>query len=137
MIGAVEIGQAFTKDLPGAMSGSQLIQAREKGHEITYSTKGIRKRYWEFTPDITRQRTVFMRRASARVGERLISQINLVLGRDVDDASRLYFSGRYNRGILRKWPHESGHSRPGAILLGRADVSGSRFETDQFTSLLS
>ena len=64
---------------------------------------------------------MFIRRASARVADRAIGHIDLGKGEDVKYAGRLYFSGRTNRGILRKWTNESGHYRPCAESLGIRD----------------
>ncbi|MHC5937906.1 hypothetical protein [Nostoc sp.] len=65
---------------------------------------------------------MFIRRASARVADRAIGHIDLAKGEDVKYAGRLYFLGRNNRGILRKWTNESGHYRPAGEFMSNADL---------------
>jgi hypothetical protein len=79
---------------------------------------------------------VFICRASARVGGRPIGHVDLAMGKDVDYAGRLYFSGRANRGILRKWTNESGHYRPTSELMSNAGLPNELFEPGQFKSLI-
>ncbi|AFZ36517.1 hypothetical protein Sta7437_2998 [Stanieria cyanosphaera PCC 7437] len=59
------------------------------------------------------------------------------MGREVDYAGRLYFSGRTNRGILRKWTNESGHYRPPAKFKSMAGLPENLFQSGQFDSLIS
>jgi hypothetical protein len=86
---------------------------------------------------VTQEGIVFIRKASAKVGSRLIGHIDLAIGREVDYAGRLYFSGRTNRGILRKWTNESGHYRPSPDSISWANLPEERFQSGQFESLIS
>lgn len=86
---------------------------------------------------VTQGGIIFVRRASARVGNSLIGHIDLAMGRDVEYAGRLYFSGRYNRGVLRKWKNESGHYRPDAAFMVQANLPLELFEAGKFESLVS
>jgi filamentous hemagglutinin len=86
---------------------------------------------------VTQEGTVFIRRASAKVGNSLIGHVDWAIGREVDYAGRLYFSGRTSRGILRKWTNESGHYRPPADARGNACLPDEKFQSGQFKSLLS
>jgi hypothetical protein len=86
---------------------------------------------------VTQDGTVFIRRASAKVGNSLIGHVDLAMGREVDYAGRLYFSGRTSRGILRKWTNESGHYRPPADARNNAELPDDKFQSGRFRSLLS
>jgi hypothetical protein len=86
---------------------------------------------------VTQDGTIFIRRASAKVGNSLIGHVDLAMGYDVDYAGRLYFSGRTSRGILRKWTNESGHYRPSADSRNNAGLPDEKFQSGQFRSLLS
>ena len=86
---------------------------------------------------VTIEGQVFICRASARVGGRPIGHVDLAMGKDVDYAGRLYFSGRTKRGILRKWTNESGHYRPTPELMNNAGLPAELFEQGQFKSLIS
>ncbi len=82
---------------------------------------------------------VLIRKSSAKVafGCRLISHIDLALGKEVNYAGRIYFSGRNNRGFLRKWTNESGHYRPTPEFIENASLPIEFFEAGQFTNLFS
>ncbi|MCY7332043.1 MAG: hypothetical protein LH649_05160 [Pseudanabaena sp. CAN_BIN31] len=86
---------------------------------------------------VTQEGVVFIRKANAKVGDSLIGHVDLAMGRDVDYAGRLYFSGRTNRGILRKWTNESGHYRPSTIARENAGLTESLFQSGHFKSLVS
>lgn len=86
---------------------------------------------------VTQEGIVFIRRASAKVGNSLIGHVDLAIGREVDYAGRLYFSGRTSRGILRRWTNESGHYRPTADARSNACLPEEKFQSGQFRSLLS
>ncbi|MEH1842395.1 MAG: hypothetical protein V7L20_27615 [Nostoc sp.] len=66
---------------------------------------------------------MFISRASARVADRAFGHIDLPKREDVKYVGRLYFSGRTNRGILRKWTNKSGHYRPDAESMSNADFA--------------
>ena len=53
------------------------------------------------------------------------------------EIGRLYFSGRTNRGILRKWTNESGHYRPPTIARENAGIPESLFQSGRFKSLVN
>ena len=80
---------------------------------------------------------VFIRRASAKVKGTLIGHIDLAMGKKVDYAGRLYFSGRTNRGILRKWTNESGHYRPSSRAKNSFGLPDMLFQSGQFEGLAS
>ncbi len=86
---------------------------------------------------VTQEGIVFIRKANAKVGSSLIGHVDLAMGRDVDYAGRLYFSGRTSRGILRKWTNESGHYRPPANARENAGLPVSLFQAGRFKSLIS
>jgi hypothetical protein len=54
------------------------------------------------------------------------------MGKEVDYAGRVYFSGRKNRGILRKWTNESGHYRPSPDFISAAGLPISQFQPGGF-----
>jgi hypothetical protein len=121
--------------LPRIIQKSRLIYRDEKWREVmpnqeSRTASGV----YNF---ITQEGVVFIRRANAKVGSSLIGHVDLAMGRDVDYAGRLYFSGRTNRGILRKWTNESGHYRPPAIARENAGLSESLFQSGRFKSLIS
>ena len=86
---------------------------------------------------VTQESIIFTRRASAKVGGSLIGHIDLAMGKEVDYAGRLYFSGRTNRGILRKWTNESGHYRPSPESRSSADLPEAQFQPGHFQELVS
>lgn len=86
---------------------------------------------------VTIEGIVFTRRASARVGGILIGHVDLAMGKKVDYAGRLYFSGRTNRGILRKWTNESGHYRPSPDAMDGAGLPEALFNPGQFKGLVN
>jgi hypothetical protein len=59
------------------------------------------------------------------------------MGREVDYAGRIYFSGRNKRGIIRKWTNESGHYRPDSEYMSNAGLPVELFEAGKFQSLIS
>lgn len=59
------------------------------------------------------------------------------MGRDVKYAGQIYFSGRTNRGILRKWTNESGHYQPSSEFMSNAGLPEEFFEPGKFKSLRS
>jgi hypothetical protein len=86
---------------------------------------------------VSQEGVILIRRASAKVGSSLIGHIDLAMGKEVDYAGRLYFSGRTNRGILRKWTNESGHYRPSPEFMSRAGLPKKLFQLGQYSSLIS
>ena len=86
---------------------------------------------------VTQEKIVFICKNSTRVGGRPISHIDLAMGKEVDYAGQLYFSGRANRGILRKWTNESGHYRPSSEFMKNACLPEELFKPGQFISLIS
>ena len=86
---------------------------------------------------VSLERQVLICRVSTRVGGQLIGHIDLAMGKDVEYAGRLYFSGRANRGILRKWTNESGHYQPPPEFINNAGLPEELFEPGQFKSLIS
>jgi hypothetical protein len=81
---------------------------------------------------VTQDGTIFIRKVRAVVDCRLIGHIDLAMGREVDYAGRLYFSGRKNRGILRKWTNESGHYRPSPDFISAAGLPLTQFQSGNF-----
>jgi hypothetical protein len=86
---------------------------------------------------VTQEGIIFIRRASSKVGGSLIGHLDLAMGREVDYAGRLYFSGRTNRGTLRKWTNESGHYRPSSDAKSTAGLPSELFQPGQFKGLVS
>ncbi|MFN6562823.1 MAG: hypothetical protein RMY28_023950 [Nostoc sp. ChiSLP01] len=125
----------FPEDLPRIIQRSQLVLRDGKWREVRYKrSERTASGVYNF---VTLEEKVFICRASARVGGRLINHVDLAMGRDVDYAGRLYFSGRAKRGILRKWTNESGHYRPTPELMSNAGLPEELFELGQFKSLIS
>jgi hypothetical protein len=125
----------FPEELPRIIQRSQLVFREGKWREVRYkheerTASGV----YNF---VTLEGKVFVCRASARVGGRPIGHVDLAMGKDVDYAGRLYFSGRAKRGILRKWTNESGHYRPTPEFMSNADLPEELFEPGQFKSLIS
>lgn len=125
----------FPEEDPMQIHRSKLISHTGKWQELTYNgQKRSASGVYNF---VTLEGKVFIRKASARLGNRLIGHIDLALGKAVDYAGRLYFSGRTNRGILRKWTNESGHYRPSPELFKNASLPEELFEAGHFNSLIS
>ncbi|MGF1974856.1 MAG: hypothetical protein RMY30_004565 [Nostoc sp. CmiSLP01] len=121
--------------MPRIIQRSQLVLRDGKWREVRYKrSERTASGVYNF---VTLEEKVFICRASARVGGRLINHVDLAMGRDVDYAGRLYFSGRAKRGILRKWTNESGHYRPTPELMSNAGLPEELFELGQFKSLIS
>lgn len=125
----------FPEDLPQIIQRSQLVFRDGKWREVGYkreerTASGV----YNF---VTLEGKVFIYKASARVGGRPIGHVDLAMGKDVDYAGRLYFSGRATRGILRKWTNESGHYRPTPEFISNAGLPEELFEPGQFKSLIS
>ncbi len=125
----------FPDDLPILIHRSGLVFKEGKWREVTY--KGEERSASGVYNFVTLEGKVFIRRASARVAGRAIGHIDLAMGKDVDYAGRLYFSGRTKRGILRKWTNESGHYRPDPKFISNAGLPEKLFEAGQFNSLIS
>ncbi|MBD2252290.1 hypothetical protein [Nostoc parmelioides] len=125
----------FPEDLPRIIQRSQLVLREGKWREVRYKSEE-RTASGEYN-FVTLEGQVFICRASARLGGRVIGHLDLAMGRDVDYAGRLYFSGRAKRGILRKWTNESGHYQPTPELMSKAGLPEELFEPDQFKSLIS
>ncbi|PHJ57294.1 hypothetical protein VF14_30270 [Nostoc linckia z18] len=126
----------FPKDLPRTIQRSRLVfkqgkwrEVRSKGEERTAS--GI----YNFV--VTLEGIVFIHRVSTTVGDKRIGHIDLAMGRDVKYAGQIYFSGRNNRGILRKWTNESGHYQPSPEFMNNAGLPEAFFEAGSFKSLKS
>jgi hypothetical protein len=86
---------------------------------------------------VTQQGVILIRKTSAKVANSAIGHVDLAMGREVDYAGRLYFSGRTNRGILRKWTNESGHYRPAPDFIAQACLPLELFQIGQFNNLVS
>jgi hypothetical protein len=125
----------FPEDLPRIIQRSQLVLREGQWREVRYNGEE-RTASGEYN-FVTLDGKVFICRASARVGGRPIGHIDLAMGKDVDYAGRLYFSGRANRGILRKWTNESGHYRPTPEFMSNTGLPEELFEPGQFKSLIS
>jgi len=121
--------------LPKVIQRSRLVYRDGKWIEII-SNQEIRTASGVYN-FVTQDGTIFIRRASAKVGNNLIGHVDLAMGCDVDYAGRLYFSGRTSRGILRKWTNESGHYRPSTDARSNAGLPDEKFQSGQFRSLLS
>ncbi|MHC5916870.1 MAG: hypothetical protein ACYTXE_39185 [Nostoc sp.] len=125
----------FPEDSPRIIQRSQLVLRDGKWREVRYKrSERTASGVYNF---VTLDGKVFIFRASATLGGRPIGHIDLAMGRDVDYAGRLYFSGRAKRGILRKWTNESGHYRPKRELMSNAGLPEELFEPGQFQSLIS
>ena len=125
----------FPEDLPRIIQRSQLVLREGKWREVRYKrSERTASGVYNF---VTLEGQMFICRASARVGGRAIGHVDLAMGKDVDYAGRLYFSGRTKRGILRKWTNESGHYRPTPELMSNAGLPEELFEPGQFKSLIS
>ncbi len=128
----------FPKDIVIPIQRSRLIIRDGKWREITYNGQDrTASGVYNFVTTI--EGIVLIRKASAKVGfgGRRISHIDLALGREVNYAGRISFSGRNNRGFLRKWTNESGHYRPTPEFIGNASLPIEFFEAGQFTNLIS
>ena len=127
----------FPEDSARTIQRSKLVlkegkwrEVRLKGEERTAS--GV----YNFV--VTLEGIVFIHRLSARVGDKPIGHIDLAMGNDVKYAGQIYFSGRTNRGILRKWTNESGHYRPLPEFISNADLLPQElFKPGKFKSLRS
>ncbi|MEI1375005.1 hypothetical protein PQG02_21500 [Nostoc sp. UHCC 0926] len=136
-MGLKKFPNLFPKDSPRIIQRSRLVLKQGKWREVRYKRQE-RTASGVYNFIVTLEGIVFIRRASARVADRAIGHIDLAKGEDVKYAGRLYFSGRTNRGILRKWTNESGHYRPGAESMSNADLLPQElFEPGQFKSLIS
>ena len=125
----------FPEDLPKIIQRSRLVYCDGKWREVMSNQKSrTASGVYNF---VTQEGVVPIRRANAKVGSSLIGHVDLAMGRDVDYAGRLYFSGRTNRGILRKWTNESGHYRPPTIARENAGIPESLFQSGHFKSLVS
>ena len=136
-LGLEKFHNLFPEDSPIMIQRAKLILKQGKWREVT--AKGEeRTASGVYNFIVTLEKIVFIRKASARDADRLIGHVDLAMGKDVNYAGRLYFSGRTNRGILRKWTNESGHYRPGAESMSNADLLPQElFEPGQFKSLIS
>lgn len=85
---------------------------------------------------VTQEQNIFIRKASAKIGNRPIGHLDLARGAEVDYAGRLYFSGRNKRGILRKWTNESGHYQPPPEFKHQACLPEELFQPGRFDSLI-
>ncbi|MDX2273040.1 MAG: hypothetical protein NW237_13980 [Cyanobacteriota bacterium] len=125
----------FPEDPPRIISRSKLEIHDGKWREIMSNLQSrTASGVYNF---VTIEEIIFIRRASAKVGGNLIGHIDLAMGKDVDYAGRLYFSGRTNRGILRKWTNESGHYRPSVDARKSAGLPEMLFQPGQFGGLAS
>jgi hypothetical protein len=125
----------FPEDSPRIINRSKLEFRDGKWREIMPSLESrTASGVYNF---VTLEGIIFMRRASAKVGGSLIGHIDLAMGKDVNYAGRLYFSGRTNRGILRKWTNESGHYRPSVNFRNSAGLPEELFQSGQFKSLVN
>lgn len=125
----------FPEDLPIMIQRSRLDREQRKWLEITY--KGEKRTASGVYNFVTIDRIVFIRKVSAWIANRRIGHIDLAKGQEVDYAGQIYFSGRSNRGILRKWTNESGHYRPTPEFMSNACLPEESFQPGQFKSLIS
>lgn len=125
----------FPEDLPRIIQRAQLVLKSGKWREVRY--KGEERTASGIYNFVTVEAQVFICRASVRIGGRPIGHVDLAMGKDVDYAGRLYFSGRTKRGILRKWTNESGHYRATPEFMSNAGLPEELFEPGQFKSLIS
>jgi hypothetical protein len=127
----------FPTDSPKVVQRSRLVFKEGKWREVTYKQKE-RTASGEYNFVVTLEGIVFIRTVSARVAGSPIGHIDLAMGKDVKYAGKLYFSGRNNRGILRKWTNESGHYRPCPEFMSNAGLFPKElFQPGQFKSLIS
>lgn len=126
----------FPEDSPRIIQKSRLVIKEGKWQEVTYKREQ-RTASGVYNFVVTLEGIVFIRRASAMVAGRPIGHVDLAMGRAVNYAGRLYFSGRSNRGILRKWTNESGHYRPSPEFMQNAGLPEELFAPGQFKSLIS
>jgi hypothetical protein len=125
----------FPEDSPRLIQRSRLVNYDGKWKEVMPNQKErTASGVYNF---VTQEGVILIRRASARVGNSLIGHIDLAMSKEVEYAGRLYFSGRTNRGILRKWTNESGHYRPSPRFMSRAGLPEELFQSGQFNSLIS
>lgn len=125
----------FPEDSPKIINRSKLEFCDGKWREIMPNLKSrTASGVYNF---VTLEGIIFIRRASAKVGGILIGHIDLAMGKDVDYAGRLYFSGRTNRGILRRWTNESGHYRPSKDASNSAGLPEALFQPGQFQDLVT
>jgi hypothetical protein len=94
----------FPEDLPKLIQKSRLIYYDGKWQELM-PTSIIRTASGSYN-FVTQDGTIFIRKVGVMVDCRLIGHVDLAMGREVDYAGRLYFSGRKNRGVLRNWTNE-------------------------------
>jgi hypothetical protein len=118
------------EDLPKIIQRSRLVYHDGKWKElmptsITRTPSGS----YNF---VTQDGDIFISKVRAIVDCRLIGHIDLSMGKEVDYAGRVYFSGRKNRGILRKWTNESGHYRPSPDFISAAGLPISQFQPGSF-----
>jgi hypothetical protein len=125
----------FPEDSPRLIQRSRLVHYDGKWREVMPNKKErTASGVYNF---VTQEGVILIRRASAKVGNNLIGHIDLAMSKEVEYAGRLYFSGRANRGILRKWTNESGHYRPSPKFMSRAGLPEELFQSGQFDSLTS
>jgi hypothetical protein len=120
----------FPEDLPKLIQKSRLIYYDGKWQELM-PTSIIRTASGSYN-FVTQDGTIFIRKVGAMVDCRLIGHVDLAMGREVDYAGRLYFSGRKNRGVLRKWTNESGHYRPSPDFISAAGLPVTKFRSGNF-----
>jgi hypothetical protein len=120
----------FPEDSPRIIQRSRLVFKSEKWREVT--EKGEERTasgVYNFIVDL--QGIIFIRKVSAGIPgyPEPISHVDLAMGRDVKYAGQIYFSGRNNRGILRRWNNGSGHYRPHADFMVNSGLPGELFES--------
>jgi hypothetical protein len=120
----------FPEDLPKLIQKSRLVYHDGKWQELM-PTSRLRTASGSYN-FVTQDGTIFIRKVRAMVDCRLIGHVDLAMGREVDYAGRLYFSGRKNRGILRKWTNESGHYRPSPDFIIAAGLPVMQFRPGNF-----
>jgi hypothetical protein len=120
----------FPEDLPKLIQKSRLVYYDGKWQELM-PTSIIRTASGSYN-FVTQDGTIFICKVRAIVDCRLIGHVDLAMGREVDYAGRLYFSGRKNRGVLRKWTNESGHYRPSPDFISAAGLPVMQFRPGIF-----
>jgi hypothetical protein len=118
------------EDLPKTIQKSRLFYDDGKWQELM-PTSIIRTPSGSYN-FVTQDGNIFISKVGAIIDCRLIGHIDLSMGKDVDYAGRVYFSGRKNRGILRKWTNESGHYRPSPDFISAAGLPLIRFQPGDF-----
>ncbi len=129
----------FPDDQPKNIKRSKLVRSKE-GKWLEVTQQGEERTASGAYNFVVLENTIFARRSSTKVTDIFIGHVDLAQGKDVKYAGKIYFSGRYNRGTIRKWTNESGHYQPDAESMNNAVLEGlpeELFESGRFASLIS